>query len=180
MLEDSKAPIVLTQPSLTSEFTSVTFQVVCLSPCLESIAQEPQNNLDSGVKPHNLAYVIYTSCSTGRPKGVLLTHRGLVNHQTAAVKLYGLEPSDRVLQFSSISFDIALEEIFPTWLAGGSVVLRPEDMSLDLSAFLHCVRQQRVNVLDLPTAYWHELVHALPEVEEALPDSLRLVIVGGE
>jgi len=180
MQEDSKVPIVLTQPSLTSEFSGATSQVVCLSPALESIAQEPQNNLDSGVKPHNLAYVIYTSGSTGRPKGVLLTHRGLVNHHTAAVKLYGLKPSDRVLQFSSISFDIAVEEIFPTWVAGGSVVLWAEGMSLDASEFLRWIRQQSVTVLDLPTAYWHELVHALPELEEALPVSLRLVIVGGE
>ena len=180
MQEDSKAPVVLIQPSLTSEFTGATSQVVCLSPGLESIAQEPQNNLDSGVKPHNLAYAIYTSGSTGRPKGVLLTHRGLVNHHMAAVKLYGLKPSDRVLQFSSISFDIAVEEIFPTWVVGGSVVLWSEGMSLDPSEFLRWIRQQSVTVLDLPTAYWHELVYALPELEEGLPVSLRLVIVGGE
>ena len=57
--------------------------------------------------PDNLAYVIYTSGSTGKPRGVQLTHRGLVNHGMASIELYGLTASDRVLQFASISFDIA-------------------------------------------------------------------------
>jgi thioesterase domain-containing protein/acyl carrier protein len=35
-------------------------------------------------------------------------------------------------------------------------------------------------VLDLPTAYWHELVHQLSESHHPLPEKLRLVIVGGE
>jgi len=46
--------------------------------------------------------------------------------------------------------------------------------------FLHWIKQQRITVLDLPTAYWHELVHELAESHEKLPERLRLVIVGGE
>jgi non-ribosomal peptide synthetase component F len=64
-----------------------------------------------------------------------------------------------MLQFASISFDIAIEEIFPTWFAGGAVVLRSDDMSLDAIDFLRWIEQRRITSLDLPTAYWHELVH---------------------
>ena len=180
MQEDSKAAVVLTQPELMSEFTNAASAVVCVTPVLPIITEERQDNPNSGAQPCNLAYVIYTSGSTGEPKGVLLTHRGLVNHHTAAVRIYALGPCDRVLQFSSISFDIAVEEIFPTWVAGGAVILRPEDFSLKITDFLHWIRQQGVTVLDLPTAYWHELVHELSQSRELLPDSLRLVIVGGE
>lgn len=180
MQADAQAPVVLTQPSLLPEFANASSQVVCLTPGLEVIAQEQRGNPGSGAKPENVAYVIYTSGSTGKPRGVLLTHRGLVNHHTAARSLYALESSDRVLQFSSISFDIAVEEIFPTWVVGATVVLRPEDISLDVADFLSWIRRQRVTVLDLPTAYWHELVHELPQCGELLPDNLRLVIVGGE
>jgi len=111
---------------------------------------------------------------------VLLTHRGLVNHGVASIDLYGIERSDRVLQFSSIGFDIAVEEIFPTWFAGATVVLRSDQMSLAATDFLHWIKQQRITVLDLPTAYWHELVHELAESHEKLPERLRLVIVGGK
>src|SRR4029450_10552067 len=36
------------------------------------------------------------------------------------------------------------------------------------------------SVIDLPTAYWHELVHTLAGSKAFLPPSLRLVIIGGE
>ena len=35
-------------------------------------------------------------------------------------KLFGITPHDRMAQFASISFDIAIEEIFPTWISGGT------------------------------------------------------------
>ena len=124
--------------------------------------------------------MIYTSGSTGKPKGVLVLHEGLVNHGLVTVDLYGHSPSDRVLQFSSISFDAAIEEIFPVWMAGATVVIRPEDLALSGSEFLNWVQARDITVLGLPTAYWHELVHELSEGGAALPPKLRLVVVGGE
>ena len=86
-----------------------------------------------------------------------------------------------MLQFSSISFDIAIEEIFPTWAAGGTVVLKPEDFSLGFSEFVSFLREYSITALDLPTAYWHEWTNYLHENPRlTLPASLRLVIVGGE
>ncbi len=111
---------------------------------------------------------------------MLLTHRGYVNHHLAAVKIYGLTAKDRVPQLSSISFDISVEEIFPTLASGGAVVLRTEDLSLDLKSLVEWSNQLGVTVWNLPTALWHELVNELAETRPKLPDSLRLVIVGGE
>jgi aspartate racemase len=83
-------------------------------------------------------------------------------------------------QFASISFDIAIEEIFPTWIAGAALVIREEDASLAVGDFLRWVSDRSVTALDLPTAYWHELVGELSESTLQLPGSLRIVIVGGE
>ncbi|HXM46735.1 MAG TPA: non-ribosomal peptide synthetase, partial [Pyrinomonadaceae bacterium] len=38
----------------------------------------------------------------------------------------------------------------------------------------------RITVLDLPTAYWHELTDALNQVDLEMPRAVRLVIIGGE
>jgi thioesterase domain-containing protein/acyl carrier protein len=111
---------------------------------------------------------------------VLLTHAGLVNHNVAAIALYGLQPTDRVLQFSTISFDIAVEEIFPTWMSGATLVLKTPQMPLSGREFLAWIRERQITVLDLPTAYWHELVHQMSDTKQALPPKLRRVIVGGE
>ncbi len=180
MLTDSETPLVLSQPGLLSEVTDFDAEVVNLDPDWKLFADESRENVRSSVEPENLAYVIYTSGSTGKPRGVLLQHAGLVNHNVAASKLFGMSSSDRMAQFASISFDIAIEEIFPTWIAGGGLIVREENASLAVGDFLRWVDENHVTALDLPTAYWHELVRELAESSLKLPRSLRLVIVGGE
>jgi amino acid adenylation domain-containing protein len=180
MQSDAQAPVLLTQPGLLAKFAGSRADVICVTPDWGPIAGEREENLPHAATPETTAYVIYTSGSTGTPRGVLLTHGGLVNHHTAAVKLYGLTSADRVLQFSSISFDIAIEEIWPAWISGATVVLRTEDMPLDGSGFLRWIEQHSVTVLDLPTAYWHECTHQITGLKHPLPACLRLVVVGGE
>ncbi|HEY6769290.1 MAG TPA: amino acid adenylation domain-containing protein [Candidatus Sulfotelmatobacter sp.] len=180
MLEDSGAPVLLSREGLLPDLASARTERICVLAAGEFLEGESRENPESNVAPGNLAYVIYTSGSTGKPKGVMLTHGGLVNYISAAIKLYGLRSSDRVLQFSSISFDIAIEEIFPTWASGGTLVLRSGNFSLAGSDFLRWARQQKLTVLTCATAYWHELVHELTESGATLPETLRLITVGGE
>ena len=130
--------------------------------------------------PQSLAYVIFTSGSTGRPKGVLVPHGGLAAYTLAAVARFGLTPGDRVLQFASISFDASAEEIYPCLAAGATLVMRDEAMLRSPDAFFASCAAWAVSVLDLPTAYWHELAVDLGRRPLAVPASVRLVIVGGE
>jgi amino acid adenylation domain-containing protein len=177
MLADSVAPVVLTQPGLTKLLPRSEATTVCLD---RHWAGAPAEAPPRRLGPDHLAYVLYTSGSTGTPKGVLLTHRGLVNHHRAAVDRYDLGPGDRVLQFCSISFDVSIEELFPTWAAGATVVLRPEAEPILGRGWLECLRHSRVSVMNLPTAYWRQWVRDLQSRGERVPESLRLVVVGGE
>ncbi|MET7951769.1 amino acid adenylation domain-containing protein [Micromonospora sp. NPDC005324] len=130
--------------------------------------------------PEDPAYVIFTSGSTGRPKGVSVPRRALEHFCRVAREHYDLRPDDRVLQFASLSFDASVEEIFPPLAAGATVVIRDEDAISSPHRFLdHCARQG-ITVLDLPTAYWHEVVAAIDRGEASLPSGVRLVIIGGE
>ncbi|MDX3855197.1 non-ribosomal peptide synthetase [Streptomyces sp. AK02-01A] len=130
--------------------------------------------------PEDPAYVIFTSGSTGRPKGVVVPRRALAHFCRAARERYGFTPEDRVLQFASLSFDASVEEIFPPLTAGATVVIRDEDMISRPDLFLDRCAALGVTVLDLPTAYWHELVTAIDRDEATLPSCVRMVIVGGE
>ncbi|HSF43042.1 MAG TPA: non-ribosomal peptide synthase/polyketide synthase [Thermoanaerobaculia bacterium] len=125
------------------------------------------------------AYLMYTSGSTGRPKGILVEHRSASWYAAAARDGYRLTAADRVLQFASPSFDISVEEIFPTLGSGAALVLASPDM-LAPARFLERCRDLGVSVVSLPTAFWHALVPEIAEQGAPLPPSLRLVILGGE
>jgi amino acid adenylation domain-containing protein len=135
-----------------------------------------ESNPAAGAGPRDLAYVLYTSGSTGRPKGVMVEHGALVNHAFACGERFGLTQSDRVLQFASLGFDVAAEEIFPTWAAGGCVVLSPDPAPLPSRL---AGEAAGVTVMNLPAPYWHEWVDSL-EPGNLLPEGLRLVITGSD
>ena len=94
--------------------------------------------------------------------------------------MFALTPDDRVLQFATINFDTAVEEIFPTLNSGATLVLRGPEILLSGHQLLQLIRQEKLSVIDLPTAYWHQMVMEMQESGEALSDSLRLVILGGD
>ena len=164
MLDDVGARLVLTQESVSEAI---------------AVAAANTENTERRLSLDNAAYVIYTSGSTGTPKGVVITHGALSNHCSAMVHEYEIQPSDRVLQFASLSFDVAAEEIFPTLLAGAAIVLQRERV-VDSTALLRLIEQQRVSVLNLPARFWQEWLESLEREGARLPECVRLTIAGSE
>jgi amino acid adenylation domain-containing protein len=180
MLEDAGASVLLTQERLRERLPALHPRMVCLDMNGEAVERLEAGDVDSGVSPLNAACVIYTSGSTGRPKGVLVEHRSLVNYILSAGETFDLKESDRVLQFASISFDAAAEEIFTCLSRGAMLVLRSEEMLSTAEGFLRTCGQMGVTVLDLPTAYWHLLAGELHAGRAVMPECVRLVVIGGE
>ncbi|PRH79043.1 non-ribosomal peptide synthetase [Streptomyces solincola] len=145
-----------------------------------SAHREPTPSAAAGAVPDDLAYVLHTSGTTGRPKGVAVAHRALAHFTAAAAHRYGLRPEDRVLQFAPLHFDASVEEIFLTLCAGATLVLRGEGMTESVPHFLRECARLRTSVLDLPTAYWHEVAYAVSTGAATLPDAVRTVVIGGE
>jgi amino acid adenylation domain-containing protein len=190
MLSDSGAAIVLTQERLRGKlaaFAAAETRLVALDTQWPEI-RERADALQSAdvalrreLAPHHLAYVIYTSGSTGRPKGVMVEHRNIVSYTSYFANRLRLSPTDRVLQFASLSFDTAAEEIFPALLSGACLVLRAAGPPPPPSDFLDLMEACGVTLLDLPTAYWHELAeHVAESGARSVPASIRAVVIGGE
>ncbi len=127
-----------------------------------------------------VAYLIYTSGSTGQPKGIEVDQRALAEFVIAAAQEYGVHSSDRMLQFAPLHFDACIEEFFVSLCSGATLIVRAEDMLDSFAHFLRQCEQLDISVLDLPTAYWHELVFYCSNTHSCLPASVQCVIIGGE
>lgn len=130
--------------------------------------------------PAGPAYVIYTSGSTGKPKGVVIPDRAMVGHSQAISRLFGITAQDRVYQFMSLSFDFSLEEILPTLFQGATLVMRSDRAALSGADFLDEIAHLGLTVLHLPTAFFHIAADYLTATGARVPESIRLLNIGGE
>ncbi|MEO7323233.1 MAG: amino acid adenylation domain-containing protein [Dokdonella sp.] len=184
MLHDSGAAMVLTQRIFEDRLqsaVSVAVRTLCWDDQESSITQKIAEFKAGGAElrreagPGDPAYLIYTSGSTGQPKGVLVEHHSLVNHNVFARAQYRIDADDTQILFSSMSFDLFLEEVFCILNSGAKLVLAPKENLLSLERLQTLIVAQRVSVLNLPTAFFHELVGAATDLA-----GIRCVVVGGE
>ncbi len=174
MLRDSNPQFILASRSTARILPRIASKVILL----DSLEACSSIDVPSPVSPDSLAYVIYTSGSTGNPKGVCVPRSALSNHSQVFRRVFELGPDDRVLQFMSHSFDVSFEEIFPTFSAGAALVLRSEESITTADGFFYEIERQCITVLNIPTAFWHNLVKH--RGANQWPASLRLLVIGGE
>jgi amino acid adenylation domain-containing protein len=179
MAEDAAAPLIVTKEKFGGQLMR-SAALICVDSKREEIARESDENLESEVGSDHLAYVIYTSGSTGRPKGTMIAHRSVVNLATDAVKKFRLGPESRFLQFASLSFDVAVEEIYPVWSVGGSIALQEENLLYSYTDLARTIEQHEITTIELPTVYWREWAHEMSRNGSVAPRSLDLVIIAGE
>ncbi|MDX7998150.1 amino acid adenylation domain-containing protein, partial [Xenorhabdus sp. Reich] len=184
-LSDSKPVLLLTQQHLQARLPVQDINVWQLDDeqNRSSVAQQPTDNPDAhllGLQPHHLAYIIYTSGSTGMPKGVMLEHRNVVNFIHAQRQTSEPQPGDRILQFATVAFDTSVSDIFPTLASGATLVLRPPHIRIPDITFVNFLRQQKITIMDMPTAFWHHWVQEMTAGRSGFSPDLHTIIVGGE
>ena len=180
MLEDSGVSLVLTGERLEVAVPAGRWQVVPL----DAQGAPPEDGVEScdlaaRAMPESLAYLIYTSGSTGRPKGVGISHAAAAEHFESAIGFFDLQDEDRLLFFSSPSFDASIEEVFAPLSRGAAVVLRDADL-LSSAELVEQAAQLGVTTMNLPTAYWHHWVADCERMQPPPNLALRLVVLGGE
>ena len=173
MLQDAQVSVLLTQEKLFQNFTGFSNQIISIDKDWAAITQHSRENPNSYVTLENLAYVIYTSGSTGQPKGVLIEHRGLSNLAADQINIFNLQPSNRILQFASLSFDASIFEIVMALGIGATLYLTNKECLLSGKALLQLLREKAITHVTLPPA----LLAVLPT--ESLP-ALETIISAGE
>ncbi len=125
---------------------------------LAAAADTPVTAPDS---PENApAYVIYTSGSTGRPKGVVLPQQAVCNFVASMQREPGLKAEDRLLAVTTLSFDIAVLELFVPLVTGAQVVLAQREDAMDADALATLITRHAIGVMQATPTTWHLLLDA--------------------
>ncbi|HYO56981.1 amino acid adenylation domain-containing protein, partial [Archangium sp.] len=163
MMSDTGALVLVTQERLAYEVPSHGEQRVLLDTEWEQLRRGPEESPRVEVGPENLAYVIYTSGSTGKPKGVLIEHRSILNTLHQSQRECGMEPGQKVMQFASIGFDAAVQEMLLPLLNGGTLVFAPPEAMLPGPEMARFIRSQGITHLMVATP----VLAALPYEEDS-------------
>ncbi len=160
MLTDSDSKFVLTQSTLKSGLPESTAKILCLDTDWPLMANETNSPLSPLAQAEDLAYIIYTSGSTGRPKGVEIPHRAVVNFLKSMKEKPGLEPHDRLLAVTTLSFDIAGLELYLPLVVGGQVIIASRNVASDGGQLAKAIESFGITVMQATPATWRLLLEA--------------------
>jgi natural product biosynthesis luciferase-like monooxygenase protein len=170
MLEDSGAPVVVTQARLEGRLPPHRARVVRVDAEADAIARARPRRREPG-SAADLAYLIYTSGSTGRPKGVMVEHRNVAAFFAAMdERIPGGRPGTW-LAVTSLSFDISVLELLWTLARGFAVVIHEEEWRAPSPAPAASRGPASERALELSLLYF-------ASAESGGPDAYRLLLEG--
>lgn len=174
MLENSDAKVLITAQKYKQHFACKAKELIVEDFLLE-INQFSEVAPEVYFPSDNLAYILYTSGSTGKPKGVQISHKSLLNFLLSTQKEPGISHEDKWLAITTISFDIAVMEIFLPLISGATLLLADEGTVRDGAEILRLIKNENVTIFQATPATYNMMLYE--EWEEKLPIK---VLCGGE
>jgi len=202
MLADSRVAVVVTQKNLAAGLEGSAVSLVLLDEPLqgahllleadgETIHSTSDTHVPADVcatQPGDPAYVIYTSGSTGKPKGVVVPHRAVVNFLSSMAREPGLTANDVLVAVTTLSFDIAVLELYLPLTVGATVVIATHDETVDGHALGCLLERHCASVMQATPVTWRLLLEAgwTPRTAfkalvggEAMPEDLADQLIAG-
>ena len=160
LLGDAAPLVLITQASLAKRFADTVAEAG--KTLVVEVDRVPSGSRDANptptAAPENLAYILYTSGSTGLPKGVMIEHRSFLNCLLSMKSEPGFKHDDVLLAVTTLSFDIAGLELFLPLIAGGRLVIAPDDATRDSAKLSRLIHSSQATVMQATPTTWRMLV----------------------
>lgn len=180
IIEDSEAPILVTQQCVKEKLTSFNGESVCLDTQWAQVAEQPTTAPNVRVSPEDIIYLIYTSGSTGKPKAAAVRHSGEVNLLSWYINELDISAADNSLLVSAFGFDLTQKNLFAVLAQGGTLVI-PDMQEYDPELIAEAVASEKITLINCaPSAVYPLVGEDQSESELARLASLRYMILGGE
>jgi len=175
ILQDANVKLLITEEEFEDDLASSNYALLLLDKSKDFINACEEAPVDVIISSENIAYVIYTSGSTGKPKGVQVAHKSVVNFLSSMKIKPGLSSNDVLLAVTTLSFDIAVLELFLPLICGAKVEIADRKTTLDGNALLTKIKQSGVTVMQATPATWRLMLSVGWQQTESLK-----VLCGGE
>jgi amino acid adenylation domain-containing protein len=177
ILNDTQAPVLLTQQTLLEKFLGCKAQVINVDAGWQTIMGYSDENPCSYAEPGNLIYIIFTSGSTGAPKGVAIEHRQLLNYIYAIRQRLQFPFPASYAMVSSIAADLGNTCVFPSLCFGGSLYIISPDRASDPNALAEYFQEHDIDCLKIVPSHLSALLTSARS-EQVVPR--KRLILGGE
>lgn len=176
MLADSQAAVLLTRRDLCQALPPCHAPVIYLDEEEAAMHSDVEREINiEKTSSDSLAYVIYTSGSTGRSKGVMISHRSAVSFLLSMREQLAPTERDSLLAVTSLSFDIALLELFLPLMVGAKINLADRETVHDGTRLVELLAESGASFMQATPATWRMLLDAGWEGMSGLK-----VLCGGE
>ena len=183
IMEDTNAPIILTQARLLNSLPETKARPVCMDTDWGEIEREDPENIDSGAGPDHMSYVIYTSGTTGRPKGVMIEHRSVIARLVFWKEKYRLSENDVAIHYRPYSFDGSIEEYLLPLCVGAKFIMAPSNIAVtdNIADYLiSTIEKYRITKINMPPVLLDVFLTELKRSDPEKVKSLHTVISGGD
>ena len=160
MCDHSGLKLILTESNLkdrVAEFNKPQIEIDAVQAEIENLDSKA---VECSATPADVCYVIYTSGSTGKPKGVQVPHGSVVNFLNAMQQTPGFGESDSVLAVTTLSFDIAVLELYLPTISGGTVVILDSESAADGKKISEALTDHDISLLQATPATWRLMIQS--------------------
>ncbi len=160
MCSHSGLKLIVTESELTARVEQFDKPMIVIDTAIEEINQQSASPVDCPATPADICYVIYTSGSTGKPKGVQVPHGAVVNFLYSMKQQPGLTSDDSLLAVTTLSFDIAVLELYLPTIVGGQVVIVDAVAAANGDQLSMLLEKHGITVLQATPATWRLMIGA--------------------